>query len=166
MDLDLTEPTMDMLEEWALYESLDEQLDTFREEQDGPDWDGLQREYYNTTYGDERLQWRKDNPDEDKRLEAGGTMEKAFGKQHPAWLKYDDYEAWEGKEAAKNIAKETASKSKWASMNKLGKAGMVGNIVAAFMAQVGKGQDQKAQAPGHGSTPSAVHDLEEFIAGG
>ena len=71
-----------------------------------------------------------------------------------------------GKEAAKNIAKETASKSKWASMNKLGKAGMVGNIVAAFMAQVGKGQDQKAQAPGHGSTPSAVHDLEEFIAGG
>ena len=67
----------------------------------------MQREYYNTPYGDERLQWRKDNPDEYKRLEAGWTMEKAFGKQHPAWLKYDDYEAWEGKEAAKTVSTGT-----------------------------------------------------------
>jgi hypothetical protein len=109
MDLDLAEPTMDMLEEWELYESLDNQLNTFREDKYGPDWDGLQREYYNTPYGDERLQWRKDNPDEYKRLEAGWTMEKAFGKQHPAWLKYEDYEAWEGKATAKTIATGTSS---------------------------------------------------------
>lgn len=103
LTLELQAPTDQELEEWVLAEELDLQFHEYRETTYGPNWNGLNSEYFNKT-SSERLEWRKENPDLYKRLQAGWTMKDAFGEKHPAWQKFFDPDVYHGIEKAKQVS--------------------------------------------------------------
>ena len=99
MDLGLTEPSRQELEEWAIAEELNDRFHKYREDSFGPNWSGLNALYFDMTYK-EQVEWRKENSELYDRLKAGWLMKDAFGKDHPAWQKFYDADAYQGKETA------------------------------------------------------------------
>ena len=98
IDLGLTEPTDEELEQWALAEELNEKFKAFREEKYGPNWSELNAMYVNKDNAD-RLEFRNEYPELYTRLKAGWEMKDAYGKAHPGWQKFFDPDAYHGTES-------------------------------------------------------------------